>query len=289
MFSTTVNGCKVGWRVVYRPPAADFSLFMETFTESLSELHLSYQKFVLLGDFNIHADDTNCNKYVHFQSFIHKFELKQHVNFPTHKSRQTLDLVLSNQTLKLVAFLPIILYLQIVLRYPSMFPVPCSYRKCPRKSLNFRNWASINAYQFEEFLFSNCSKLEIESADSGFEGMNDVFEKALEKFVPNKSLDLVPHSCACFDDELRTAKRRQRKFERVYRQSKLVTDRNKFMEASHSYHVLHYKKREKFYQTLLDDPLDSKLFILSNKWLSLNEKCLLVILILDKRKSSMIS
>ena len=116
-----------------------------------------------------------------------------------------------------------------------------------------------------------------------------MFEKALEKFVPNKTLDLVPHGCAYFDDELRTSKRLQLKFERVYRQSKLVTDRNNFMEASHSYNVLHYKKREKFYQTLLDDPLDSKLFILSNKWLSLNEKCLLVILILVKRKSSMIS
>ena len=77
-----------------------------------------------------------------------------------------------------------------------MFPVPCYYRKCSRKTNNFRKWASINGYDIEEFLFSNCSKLEIESVDSGFEGMNDVFEKALEKFVPNKTLDLVPNGCA---------------------------------------------------------------------------------------------
>ena len=37
------------------------------------------------------------------------------------------------------------------------------------------------------------------------------------------------------------------------------------MEASNSYNVLHYKKREKFYQTILDDHLNLKFFTLSKK------------------------
>ena len=71
---------------------------------------------------------------------------------------------------------------------------------------------------------------------------------------------------AHFDDELRTAKRLKRTFESVYRQSKIVIlYRKLFMEASNSYNVLQYKKREKFYQTILDDHLNLKFFTLFKK------------------------
>ena len=48
------------------------------------------------------------------------------------------------------------------------------------------------------FLFSNCSRPEIENVDSGTEAMNYVFEKALDKYVPNETLDVVPHDCAYY-------------------------------------------------------------------------------------------
>ena len=52
-------------------------------------------KFIILGDFNIHVNDESDVNAHNFMDIIMALGLEQHVNFPTHKAGNILDLVMT--------------------------------------------------------------------------------------------------------------------------------------------------------------------------------------------------
>uniref|UniRef100_A0AAQ6IH18 Reverse transcriptase domain-containing protein n=1 Tax=Anabas testudineus TaxID=64144 RepID=A0AAQ6IH18_ANATE len=80
--------------IVYRPPVP-YSEFLTEFSEFLSDLVLSADKVIIVGDFNIHVDvDDNCLNTA-FNSLLDSIGFTQNVNKPTHCFNHTLDLILT--------------------------------------------------------------------------------------------------------------------------------------------------------------------------------------------------
>ncbi|KAG5274109.1 hypothetical protein AALO_G00159280 [Alosa alosa] len=77
--------------LVYRPPKA--SCFLQEFSDLLALVCPMSPATLILGDFNIHVDSSSCSFAVDFLSLLDCFDIKQHLQGPTHAKGHTLDLV----------------------------------------------------------------------------------------------------------------------------------------------------------------------------------------------------
>ena len=85
---------------VYRPPDSShysqpFSSFLTDFASFLTIASTIPHNFLITGDFNIHCNNISHPQVAQFQSILSDFNLQQHVNFPTHKDGNTLDLLIT--------------------------------------------------------------------------------------------------------------------------------------------------------------------------------------------------
>ena len=92
--------CHIRLVVIYRPPKSRKNrqtpnVFFGEFSTLLETLQSKNLGLLLAGDFNFHMDS---EVSVHSQTFaeiLHKVNLQNHVNSPTHRSNHTLDLIIS--------------------------------------------------------------------------------------------------------------------------------------------------------------------------------------------------
>ena len=79
------------------------SHFFEELTSILGSLHGSARKVILAGDFNLHMDVAGNPDSAAFMELLDMFGLQNHVDFPTHSSGHTLDLILTGRDTKIVS------------------------------------------------------------------------------------------------------------------------------------------------------------------------------------------
>ena len=80
--------------IVYRPPGP-YTEFLSEFPDFLSKLVLDSERIIIVGDFNIHVDNSNDSLNKAFADLLDGIGFTQSVNKPTHVHNHTLDLVLS--------------------------------------------------------------------------------------------------------------------------------------------------------------------------------------------------
>ncbi len=80
---------------VYRPPGP-YTDFLKEFADFLSDLLVNVDKALIVGDFNIHVDNTNDALGLAFTDLINSFGVKQNVTGPTHRFNHMLDLIISH-------------------------------------------------------------------------------------------------------------------------------------------------------------------------------------------------
>ena len=78
---------------VYRPPDGSIAQFLDIFMELLVDIVNSNTNLVVLGDFNIHVNDREDPNASIFLDTMTALGLKQHVEGPTHKSGNCLNLI----------------------------------------------------------------------------------------------------------------------------------------------------------------------------------------------------
>ncbi len=80
---------------VYRPPGP-YTDFIKEFADFLSDLLVTVEKALIVGDFNIHVDNTNDALGLALTDLINSFGVKQNVTGPTHRFNHMLDLIISH-------------------------------------------------------------------------------------------------------------------------------------------------------------------------------------------------
>ena len=88
---------------IYHPPYSSTNRitntkFIEDFSDYVSTSLPNHQNNVFLGDFNLHVSDQLDTDATIFEDTMDALGLYQHIGFPTHKSGNVLDLILSDFT-----------------------------------------------------------------------------------------------------------------------------------------------------------------------------------------------
>ena len=83
---------------IYRPPYTTINQitdaqFATAFAEWIPNINMQYKNIIILGDFNIHINDSMDANASIFQDIMAATDLSQWVDFPTHKFGNTLDMV----------------------------------------------------------------------------------------------------------------------------------------------------------------------------------------------------
>ena len=86
--------------VIYRPPYSSSHLrtvgmFVTEFAKFLQSVVMTTEPLLLAGDFNIHVNIMTDNYAAQFLDLLSSMGLHQHIDFPTHTSGNTLDLLIS--------------------------------------------------------------------------------------------------------------------------------------------------------------------------------------------------
>ena len=83
---------------IYRPPPSaqnklTINQFLDEFTEFTSEVITQHTNPIFIGDFNVHVNNLNNPDTEIFIDTMSALGLDQHVDFPTHKGGNTVDLL----------------------------------------------------------------------------------------------------------------------------------------------------------------------------------------------------
>ena len=85
------NSIIIQFILIYRPPSSIFNNFLSEL-ESLFE-SISTDNLIILGDFNVQVNTHSlCSES--FKKLIYEYSYNQLVNFPTHTSGNTIDLII---------------------------------------------------------------------------------------------------------------------------------------------------------------------------------------------------
>ena len=152
--------------VVYRSPTVKkngptLTTFLHEFPKFLEDVLLLRNNLVIIGDFNIHFEDSECAQTMLFRELLDSVNLVQNLSKPTHHSGHTLDLILTrpDQVPSYVDISDILLSDHSAIR----FSLPTSKPPLPRKELSYRR---IKAIDVDAFV-SDIEKSRLFSVETG--------------------------------------------------------------------------------------------------------------------------
>jgi hypothetical protein len=230
---------------IYHPPPSEKSASNSSFIDELSvflaENILSLNNIIIIGDFNIHVNETEENEVLSFTSILEALGLDQHVWFPTHNKGNTIDLVYTECVSKLQV---------IECKQGSFLSDHCavicttSLKKSniSRDTITYRKLKNIdvelflNDIQLDKYLF----------AESDTNKLYDSFVKkataALDSHAPLKEKTItLREKNPWYNENLREQKRICRKKERMW----------KNCQTDSSWQV--FKKERRIYKQMLQE------------------------------------
>ena len=142
--------------VIYRAPYSSshprtVGMFVTEFAKFLESVVMTTEPLLLAGDFNIHVNINTDNDAANFLDLLSSMGLHQHIDFPSHISGNTLDLLISrtlNSNL-IQDFRPGTYFSDHCL---ALFTINISIPQLSRKKASFRKTKAIDITAFMEDL-----------------------------------------------------------------------------------------------------------------------------------------
>ena len=245
--------------VVYRPPPSSIngltsSLFFTEFSSFLESMVSSPGKLLIVGDFNFAVNNGNDGAALNFLDLLNTFNLTQHIKVPTHKDNNTLDLIITREDeLTATNFSvhdPVI---------SDHLALHCNLHvdKPPniKRRINYRKFRSINTDDFQHdivnsALYSSPKTVLAELSDQ----YDSVLSSILDKHAPLQTKTVIQRPAApWYSEEIATEKTQQRKLERRWRHSGLLTDRQAYVTQCLLLKNLIFTTKKDYYSSLIDD------------------------------------
>ncbi|XP_041958625.1 uncharacterized protein LOC121717966 [Alosa sapidissima] len=237
--------------LVYRPPKAS-SCFLQEFSDLLASVCPMSPATLILGDFNIHVDSSSCSFAVDFFSLLDCFDIKQHVQGPTHAKGHTLDLVccVGLSPSHLCCTDPAVSDHQAIL-----FSVPVSLPKQPTKrSITYRNTKRVCIPTLANTLAANLAiHPSNRTADGLVEHYNSALALSLDSVAP-LTTKLVSYTrlAPWFTPELRRLKSMGRRLVRLHKRSGLTVHLEAYRDHIKCYKEALTQAKTLHYSTLIN-------------------------------------
>uniref|UniRef100_A0AAQ5ZK56 Reverse transcriptase domain-containing protein n=1 Tax=Amphiprion ocellaris TaxID=80972 RepID=A0AAQ5ZK56_AMPOC len=223
--------------LIYRPPKPN-SLFLSEIHDLLMSFCSTTTNILILGDFNIHVDSSSNHTVEEFLQVLDCFDLKQHVDVPTHDRGHTLDLVITDSlpVKSLQVFdMGVSDHCAVSMELPASSLLDKSKRQICFRNLDKIDQAALSA-DLKEL------STDFTTAEEAVQYYNTNLHSLLDSHAPVRSRTVTYlHSAPWFTPELRKVKTAGRILERRYVKSGLTV------------HKIAYRDHQKHYSSLLSE------------------------------------
>ena len=216
------------------------AMFLDDHAEFLEEVLTSYSNITIAGDFNFHVDDTANPDAQAFVDLLTAFGLQNHVDFPTHKSKHTLDLIISECISDLaVKDSSPGQYLSdhtSVIFHLSIDRPPLKVKKCTYHRLKEVDTEVISTKLNQAF--ENFETTHLETMIANLEKQLKQLKLVLDEIAPEKTKTiLVRPTNPWFTEDVKTQKRLIRNRKRKWRKYRLQSNWIAFKVERNKYRV----------------------------------------------------
>ena len=228
---------------LYHPPYSDTNkctdaMFLDDLAEFLEEVLTSYKNIIIAGDFNLHVDDKENPDAQVFVDLLTAFGLQNHIDFPTHKSKHTLDLIISEciSHLEVKEASPE-QYLSdhtSVISHLSIDELPLEVKKC-----TYRRLKEIDTDEISTKLDNACENFATTDLETMIEDLEKQLKLVLDEVAPEKTKTIVVRPTnPWFTEDVKSQKRLMRNRERTWRKYRLQSNWIAFKVERNKYRAM---------------------------------------------------
>ncbi len=254
----------VNFTIVYRPPPSKengfkSSEFLPEFDQFMHEMYITHSRtvHVLLGDFNVHVDETT-SEATKFMDCLQSFGLKQYVCGPTHTSGHTLDLLIADPDDNLIRTCNVL---------PSLgsdhhlidSQISIEKPKPSKLTKSIRNLKAIDVGDFKEDLASKLNNYASNGdADAHCDFFVSTLTEVLDKHAPSKQCSRSTRTRSpWYNNEIHGERRERRKLERRWRKDPNEENHTLYLEQNSKVVKLITNAKTAYYKEVLEEA-DSK-------------------------------
>ena len=238
---------------IYRPPAGSKSAFLSDFSTLLEDFATSPSELLITGDFNFHLDEPADSSVASFLSVLDTFDLKQHVDQPTHQSGHILDLLISRKNSSAISSVySLNPHLSDHSAIMSAVTIP-TFSRPPRTTKLVRNFKSVNIASFSNDILSSSLYLSpATTLDASVSQFQSTLSTLLDKHAPAKRVTCPSNKSKPFiTEEIRKAKTLRSKLESKFRNNKTPANKEPFKEQTKLVNKLISQSRRTYYRNLI--------------------------------------
>lgn len=236
------------------------ALFIEEFSEYIDNLNSKAGKPIICGDFNFHVEHQNNSAAQEFISLYENKGFNQHVNFPTHNSGGTLDLILtSSDNVADHVDIDNIGVIQTTGttsdHYLIHFDIPSDIETLSEQlheTKHIRQWQNIDVDQFKADIIQSLPPTKIYTS---LEYAIDLFHNALcniaDEHAPIIPWDFKINKTPWWNTKCQAARRERCKAECIYKKHKDPTSKSLYKEKSIDSAIVIDRERNKYYHQKL--------------------------------------
>ena len=244
---------------IYRLQETSVTQFIEDLNELLSFHSSKSDALILVGDFNLHFENSESKDVKCLSDLTSSYGLSQFVVGPSHKLGHTLDLVFANiHEFDLPLIHPV--DLNVSDHFPILFDIPF-YSPTPKSAtakVQCRNIKSINRVEFSnklcDSLNSKLQETDVENLEFSdhYQLFAECAAEQLNIVAPLKTRSLASSSQpAWMDSEYRHERALRRRLERTWKASGVQRDKVSFLAQQKKCAQLVTAKRTQYYSNLI--------------------------------------
>jgi len=216
----------------------------------------------MAGDVNIHLDDTQNPDTVLFVNVLASFNLFQFVNSPTHNKGHTLDVVICNNIDGCTNISVTDVNLSDHYLINGFFKYQFKPTSC-FKTIQYRNLKYIDQNivfnELNEQQLLRTSHSTVQSFGEQVLSYNEMLTSIVNRHAPlqQKTIKEVPHA-PWFDHEYRELRKKRRKAEKLYQQTKLSVHKLNYISLRKQTTTLSQQKKKLYARTKINEASNDK-------------------------------
>ena len=177
-FDIKFEGTVINLYLIYRLPSTGVLQFCSDMTDIMERrITDDLGKLLLIGDFDIHIHKATEPDTITFLDFLDSFNLTNHVQWPTHRSGHTLDLLISDQDNTSIKSITKGYMLSDHTCIDSTIEV--QHDKLTTRLIKYRKFKDINKDLFFDDILENLSSLPVSSEQTMLSDMVDTYNNGI--------------------------------------------------------------------------------------------------------------
>ena len=243
--------------VIYRPPSSSHATFLDEF-DAFLECCYDVKNHVIMGDFNLHIDDSDNSAARAFVEILDNHNLEQFVRGATHSAGHTLDLIIAHPSDNIISAISVH---DVAISDHSLILSKLNIGKSPERTtcLKYRNWKSLDVNLFgttieNSILYDNYFMID----DLDTNTLVDLYDSTLSTIIDDV-LPLITRpvtfrpSSTWYTRQITLAKRERRRLERIWRNSRTRADRQNYTAQRNYVSSLVYLAKYNYYNNFVKE------------------------------------